>query len=467
MENHNHEAEIIAEILNFWQGIPNSPLQEMADNVEIPKAAKLWEKHATFFYQRFTSQPSDSRFQIRWNDNLWKCYRSVWIELAHPGAIRRFQYPIGCFRAQGLSKTFYAEFVSQWTIETEKSLQRFWEVFQMRFWTILADLNSDELACLKIAARSTKDLAVQDFWETDLGFYKYFREKTGYSEDLARIFYRLIAYGILDRRALINFAKIGLAPYLLITSGDLKNFEQDYRFFHVKSSKAKTNFIGLAIPPVAIDLGWKDSWLKENECLEIRFYTYGWNLSQLSTTGWDDLPHSLSASPNEKGLGQITLDFHTIPIELWSSDGLYLERVQFLSPRHLQSEIGKDGQQRLHDLAAMGVIHHTHYFAAVQLADKIVILFCQGSPTDLKPIQNAASHFPFFRILWGTDWMLAVLRMPDAWVSSAKVNLKDLASNLSITNFTLDTDQRLAVENRIHFSKLWDPEKKQWVVWAP
>ncbi len=465
MEEHDYEREIIAEILAFWQKIPNSPLQELAENVEIPEAAKLWEKDAMFFYQRFGSQPASSIFQVYWDDLSWKYYRSIYIESRQSGTLLNFQYPVKCFRLQGLYRAFYEELVRQWDTEPSKTLHRFLEMLLTRSRNILPDLNPDELTYIKTAAKSVSDSANQDFWKTELTRYKYFREQTGFSENLAKNVYRLVGYGIITTRTLINFAKIGLTPYLLITSQALEEFEEDYCFFHVKSSKAGINFFGLAKPPIAVDLDWQSGLAKEIECLEIRFFSYGWNLSQLTTAGWEHPPPSLFIAPNDKAFGQITLDFHTSPLELWSLDALYLERVQDSVPKDLKGEIGKDGYQRLLDLAAKRVIYPVHRFGSIQLSSKLVILYCRGPTTSLDKLQEAAHHFPLFRILRGTDWILAVLKMPSTWLSSAETSLKDLTSQLPITNLAIDIDHRFAAERYLQFSKLWDPEKKTWVVW--
>ncbi|MHA2369633.1 MAG: hypothetical protein ACXADX_12510, partial [Candidatus Hodarchaeales archaeon] len=208
-----------------------------------------------------------------------------------------------------------------------------------------------------------------------------------------------------------------------------------------------------------------DNLTRELECFKIKFFSYGWNLSQLATTGWGRPPLSLLATYSDKGFGQVILDFHTTPVELWSSDALYLERTQSSSPRGTKGEIGKDGEQRLHELAAMGVIQAVHSFRPLQLSNNLIILFCRGSSEALAKIQKAAYHFPLFRILRGTDWVLLVLKMPSTWLSSAIANLKDLTSHLPVTDLAIDIDQRFAAERFLQFSKLWDPEKKTWVIW--
>jgi hypothetical protein len=465
MEEHDYETEIITEILAFWEKIPNSPLQELAENVEIPKAAKLWEKDVTLFYRRFMQQPDNSNFQVWWDDDYWKYYRSVWIESRHSGFPLSLLYPKAFFELQGLSRTFYKEVARLWSMESNKSLQRFFEIITTKSRTILADLDFDELTFLKATARSISDLAAQDFPKTDLAIYQYYPEKTGLSDNLAEIYYRLCAYGILRTRSLINFSKIGLTPYLLVTTRNLEKFEQDYCFFHVKSSKIGINLIGLALPPVSIALGWQDSLANEIEFSEIRFFSRGCNLSQLSTAGWEQSPPSFSTTPNDQCFGQVILDFHTVPAELLSSDALYLEHAQMASPKNLKGRIGKDGQQRLHEFATMGVIHPTYTYGSIQLSSSLVILFCHGFTTSLDKVQEAACHFPLFRVLRGTDWILIVLKMPSTWLSSAETSLKELTSQLPITDLTIDIDHRFAAERYLQFSKLWDPEKKTWVVW--
>ncbi|MHA2497267.1 MAG: hypothetical protein ACXAEI_17480 [Candidatus Hodarchaeales archaeon] len=465
MKEHDYETEIIAEILAFWEKIPNSSLQELTSKVDTPKTAKLWEKHAMLFFQRFGSQPANSNIQVSWDDEVWKYYRSVWVEDRHSGTFVRFPYPIKCFQIQGLNRTFYEELIRQWTIEPDKSLRLFLEIIFTKYRSIFADLNSSELSCLKAAARSINDLAAQDFWKTDLAIYKYYREKTGLSGDLAHIFCRLLGHGILTARTMINFAKIGLKPYLLITSRDLEKFEQDYCFFHVESPDAGTDFIGLAMPEIAGKIGWPDDRTKEDDCLEIWSFSAGWNLSQLSTAGWQDLPATLLEYPTEKGFGQITLDFHTTPIELWASDGMFLERVQDNLPKHAKGEIGKDGRQRLQELAAMGVIHPAHMFSSIQVSSGLAILYARGPTASLDKLQRTAYHFPRFRILRGTNWILAAIKMPPSWVSPAITSLQDLASELPLADLVIDVDHRFAAEHFLQFSKLWDPEKKTWVIW--
>jgi hypothetical protein len=149
------EAEIINEILDFWKSVMNNPLKQMASRAEISKAIHHWEERAIAFYNRFASRSaSDSDYQVVWNDVHWKYYRSVLI-LQRTG--RFYLYPLRYFRFQGISKSFFDQFWNRWHDESEKSLKSFIDTTEELNREILADLNLDELACIKSAPKSIDD----------------------------------------------------------------------------------------------------------------------------------------------------------------------------------------------------------------------------------------------------------------------------------------------------------------------
>jgi hypothetical protein len=277
---------------------------------------------------------------------------------------------------------------------------------------------------------------------------------------LTKILHRLYGYGIIRARTYVNFAKIGLKPFLFISERNLEELELDYCFFQLRSLETKNKFTALAIPPLAIKLGWDDDAKRDGTLEPITSFYSGWNLSQLSETGWGDLP-SLHAEPVKTAFGQVKLDFQTTPIRLRPSDPIYLERIQGSDPRTLRAEFGVSSQQRLLHLNKERVIQLSPSFRSLQCG-AMIFLYCQGAPTVLKAIRTVAYHFPRFRILLGLDWILLVLNLPPSWVYSSLINLKEFLSPLSIENMLIDVHQGTA-ERYLPFSKLWDKESKEWI----
>ena len=113
------------------------------------------------------------------------------------------------------------------------------------------------------------------------------------------------------------------------------------------------------------------------------FYS-GWNLSNLSLTGWGEFPSFLT-KPRKTAFGQLKLDFQSTSIRLRPSDPLYLERIQPCSPRELRAEFGVSAQQRLRDLSQHGAIQASPSFRSIQCG-AMVFLYCRGASTVLKAI---------------------------------------------------------------------------------
>ncbi|MFX0115092.1 MAG: hypothetical protein ACFFB3_11140 [Candidatus Hodarchaeota archaeon] len=453
MEVQDYETEIIAEIMDFWK--------ELADNIElyspeISKAAKTWEKRARTFYQRFSFYPE----VVHW-DYLWKDYRSYYIESKEGGG---FSYPSECFIFQGLTRAFYEKLANRWKNEPNKSLQSFLDLVWKLSWNILPDLDLDELACLKAAIRSLSDPNVHEKWDRNITIYEYYRNQTKLSSaKLARILYRLYGYGIIDSRTLINFGMIGLVPYLIISKRILESSEEDYAFFRLETAKKTSRFNGLAVPPVAIEMGWLENITDEEDVKKIEEFELGFNLSRLTVSGWPNDPPSIQASPPEADFGQATLDFQKGPIDLWSTDPLYLEAVQALAPRDVKGIHGTIAQERLQELSKNGAIRPVLVFPFIQCPD-LLFLYCSGSSAALNKVQVASYHFPYFRILKGSNWILLALKLPSSWVSSSSNNFRAFLSQLSVKDAIIDVHHG-AAERYIPFSKLWNPDTRQWVLW--
>lgn len=450
------EAEVINEILDFWKSVRNPPLKQMASRAEISKAIHHWEERTIAFYNRFASRSaSDSDYQVVWNDVHWKYFRSVLI-LSRTGAY--YLYPKNYFQLQGISKSFFDQFWNRWHDESEKSLKNFIDTTQELEREILADLNLDELACIKSAPKSIDDPDTQAIGWIMPQFYA---KETAISRNrLTKILHRLYGYGIIRARTYVNFARIGLKPFFFISERNLEELELDYCFFQLRSPESKIKFTGLAIPPLAVKLGWDDDAKKDGTLEPITTFNSGWNLSQLSETGWGDLP-SLHIEPEKTAFGQVKQDFQTTPIQLRPSDPLYLERIQGSDPRTLRAEFGVSSQQRLLHLNKQHVIQLSPAFRSLQCG-AMIFLCCQGPSTELKAIKKLAYHFPRFRILLGLGWILLVLNLPPSWVYSSLINLKEFLSPLSIENMLIDVHRGTA-ERYLPFSKLWDKESKEWI----
>ncbi|MHA2230878.1 MAG: hypothetical protein ACXAB4_00060 [Candidatus Hodarchaeales archaeon] len=451
----DYEPQILEEVLDFWKSIPNSHLQHLASKGEIEKAAKLWENRAKTFFHQFSSLPSDSNFQVVWSETYWKYYRSVLV-MDKSGMI--FLYPHNCFKNQGITKTFFDQLSKRWKTETEKSLAIFFDLIFSLEREVLADLSPDELACLKSAPRCVDDPATQT---TGWVMPQFFAKETGISPNrLTKALYRLWGYGLLRARTYVNFARIGLKPHLFISQRNLEDLELDYCFLQVESVESKIKFSALAVPPTAIKMDWLDNVKTEGTVEPVATFWSGWNLSQLSLTGWGEFP-SFHTKPDKTSFGQVQLDFQTTSIRLRPSDPLYLERIQPISPRELRAEFGVSSQQRLRDLGGQGVIQPSPAFRSIQCGASIFI-YCRGASNALENIAKLVYHFPWFRTLQGANWILLALNLPPSWVYSSLVDLKEHISDLSIENLTIDVHQG-RIERHLHFSKLWDKELKEWI----
>ena len=450
------DSEIIDTILKFWQKIPKSSLQELAEHVEVLKATTLWEKRAKAFYHRFASQPTDSSFQVVWNEVRWKDYRSVQL-MGKDGSY--FLYPFTCFRFQGITRTFYDQLMSRWDVVTEKTVERFLESVWAIARDLLAEFSEDDLACLKAAAKYLDDRTVLATGEP---LPQFFARETGMTpRRLTKALYRLYAYGILQGRSYINFPKIGLKPYLFVSQRNLEDLESDYCFFQVESLEKRRQFSGLVVPPTAIKMGWHENVKAEGLLASIQTFSACWNLTRLTTNGWGPYPLTTQEKSENKALGQVTLEFQGSPIPLRQPDLTYLEKVQGLSARILRGEYGTRVQQRLHELSDEGVLISTSTFRSIQCGATI-FLYCRGNPEMIASIKENLSHFPLFRTLQGTNWLLTALLLPTTWVYPALLDLKTYCSTLSLDDFLVDVHQG-AAERFIQFSKLWDQESREWI----
>ncbi|MFX0116167.1 MAG: hypothetical protein ACFFB3_16575 [Candidatus Hodarchaeota archaeon] len=450
------EAQLLEEVLSFWKSIPNSDLQKLASKGATEEASKLWEKDVKTFYHRFSNRKDDSSgFKVVWNDVYWKYYRSVLI-LDRIGA--QIEYPMYCFRNQGISATFYEQFWKHWRTESRKTLKNLRKIVSSLNREILADFTSEELSCLQAAPRSVNDATTRS---TGWIMPQFFSKETGISPNrLTKILHRLYAFGFIAERTYVNFAKIDLKPFFFVSQRDLEELELDYCFFQVKSLESKDKFSGLAVPPVAIKMGWHND-IKDDGIVEpIRSLCSGWNLSRLSKTGWGEFP-AVATEPEKTAFGQVELDFQSTAIKIRPSDPLYLERIQIGSPRTLRAEFGVSCQQRLRDLSHDGVIQMLPFFRFIQCGAMIFIC-CRSKPHVLEAFTKIAYHFPRFRTLQGANWILMTLGLPPSWVYPSLVDLKAYLSSFSIEDLVIDVHQGRA-DRLLPFSKLWDQESKEWI----
>ncbi|UCH32775.1 MAG: hypothetical protein JSV05_05230 [Candidatus Bathyarchaeota archaeon] len=451
----DYKAQILNEILLFWENIPKSSLQELARKAERKEAIKRWEKDAKDFYHRFSPHPPDSEFRVVWNDQYWKIYRSV---LVVDRSGTAFLYPQKYFQLQGITKSFYDLFLKRWEAESNKSLEKFLEITWILQKEVMADLNDDERACLQSACRSIENPDTQAMnWAAP----KYYAKETGISPNrLTRVLQRLHGYGIIATTTYVNFARIGLKPYIFISKRDIEELELDYCFFQVKSVETETKFSGIAVPPVAIKMGWHSDAKGEGTLEPITSFCIGWNLSRLSEEGWGDVP-SFHMPPEKTAFGQLRLDFKTTPIRLRPSDPIYLERVQPVSSHVLRAEFGVSAQQRLRDLGYRDVIQPSPAFKFIQCG-AMIFLYCRGASAVLETIAALAPHFPRFRNLIGENWILMTLDLPPSWVFPSLIALKTFVSHLSVEDLLIDVHQGAAVRY-LPFSKLWHKESKEWI----
>ncbi|MFQ5978062.1 MAG: hypothetical protein ACE5OZ_08035 [Candidatus Heimdallarchaeota archaeon] len=452
-----HETQIIAEILEFWQAIPASELQVLAARGEIEQAAKRWEKRARAFYHRYSSSFPQATFQLLWNEVYWRYYRSIVI-VDKSGA--SFMFPKDCFRYHGITPTFYDHLWQRWQATSDQSLTKFFQIIKALQRDLLVELSPDELACLKKAPRSMADPAIQaSGWLMP----QFLAKETGLSPNQLRTaLTRLRHYGILGMRAHINYARIGLAPYIYIAKSPLTGWQQEYCFTQVEALERGLKINGLAVPPQAVHLASHFS--KSKGVFEpILSFTAHWNLAQLSMLGWgDECPPLIGAAAANADVGSVILDFQAEAIRLQYPEPLYLERAQTCSARMLRGEFGGAGQQRLRELRKAGALAWSPTFHTIQCSSE-VFLYCQTSSSEvLDRFESHASHFPRSRSFRGAEWLLLVLSIPTSWASQALATLEKLCSRHLVKNLLLDTHQG-AIEQYLRFTQLWDQHAREWI----
>lgn len=193
------EIQMIEEILKFWEAIPTSEFQALAERAAVEQAAKRWENRARAFYHRYSSALPDTAFQLLWNEIYWRCYKSIVI-VAKTGA--SFLFPKDCFQNHGIMPTFFDRLCEQWQATSEQSLKKFLQIIKELQRDLLVELSSDELVCLQKAPRSMANSAIQASGWLMPQFLA--RETSLPPNRLRTALTRLGHYGILSMRAYIN-----------------------------------------------------------------------------------------------------------------------------------------------------------------------------------------------------------------------------------------------------------------------
>ncbi len=445
------KQEIINVIFSYWEKIPNSELQDLANQVNFDKAVKHWENVARAFFQKY--QMTDSEIEINWNDKLWKGFRSIPITVNRLGT---FHFPYTCFRFQTIKSTSFNLLQTKMQEKKPQTISQFIELIWDLARNLFADLNEDEVEILK---KSIQGLDNDHFQNSGWLAPFYFTTTTDLSaERISKSLSRLMAIGVFQPQIIMNYGRIGLYPKLLITQRSLESLENEYSFFQVSPADKIFNYNGIAVPPQAIELGWTDQLLETEILQDIRSFTCGWNLTQLTIDGWGNYPKIL---PEASALGQTTIKYNIQPLDLRTADTIYLEKIYWMDGRVLRGERGQRAQSQVRKLRKEGAFRWNCSYRSLGLSASIFI-YAKGKQDHLQKINLKSKGFPLFRHFENEDWILSILTMPEPWIYRALLDLKELCTELPLESLNIDIHQG-AIERFLPLASLWDRKQNEWI----
>ncbi len=445
------KEEMVKEFLSFWEKIPGSELQKLADQALFDKALQRWENQAKTYYQKY--QMKDNEVEVIWHDNYWNTYRSISIKVNRLGMIH---FPYTAFRFQAINPRSYEYFWKEFQKKKSQTIQQLmvniWELSR----NLVAELNPVEVLLLQTSINELED---DHFQATGWFAPQYFVNKIKIPEtQISKNLKRLYACGILQSQVVMNYGRLGLIPKLLVSKRPLESLEDDYCYCHLFSPKNDVYYSSIAVPPGAIEMGW-DQELSDSESLkDISIFVFGWNLSHLTKNGW--IPYSKDLTIGN-AISYIKINYNEPPLKLTTTDIDYLEKSYQVGARGIRGEKGPRAQSQVKNLGKQGAFKWIPTYRSLGLASSIFI-HAVGSQEVLQEIIQRSKVFPLFRYFLGKNWILIILTIPDAWIYKALLDFTELSRKITVESFNIDVHPD-AVERFLPLQKLWDTKRNEWI----
>ncbi|MFX0066140.1 MAG: hypothetical protein ACFFC7_28570 [Candidatus Hermodarchaeota archaeon] len=457
--NNLNADELVKDLLRNWYHIrstyPDQIQRFYFNEQDKEELGQLAQK----FYQKYGNQQSST---VVWDEGIFKEFFSV--RLYGHETYPLFAYPYHILNVESLNQNIFDKILQECAI-SYMDLNLFAQIFWHEKWITTARFTQVDLQLLKAFFNHVKPRSRIGFPNTK----EFWRSTMKFSERTARHRYgRFLNLGILLRRSLLNYPKLGLIPLLKICeSENLSELESVFTIWKNRISEDKIIYL-LVIP--AFSSFWAEHSATDVNILQFR--SGGVNIDLFDGMEWNEAEFSR--------LIDNALNVEASPVSQWNMDFTSVERFKFLNldlkileelrstPErqiyHWSSRINASQTyigDRLQALRDAGVFQTSFRLHHAGLNDRFYLLAI-GSEEYLVPIHQSVCQVPQYYIMKAKNCFYAVMEFSSNTKFVFLKICERLGSQLDLEKFHYGNIDQTAQAHNPDLSNLWDEEKQIW-----